>query len=68
MLGNMLYYCAKEGKMNKKEVSASKAKEKLENMTVEEMFKLLCKTDREFVRDYIERAVLESESELPTTN
>ena len=44
--------------MDKKE-----AKDMLEKMTVEEMFKMLSKPDKEFIRDYIEQAFLKSVSE-----
>ena len=43
--------------MDKKEVE-----DMLENMTVEELFKLLSKTDRDYIRGYIERAVLKAAS------
>ena len=46
--------------MNKKEDAAAKTRDMLEKMTVEELFKLLSKTEREYVRSCIERTLSES--------
>ena len=49
--------------MDKKEAAASEVGDILEKMTIEELFKLLSESDREYIRLCIERAVLMSDSE-----